>query len=190
MNAARKRLLTTRELTILALIAALLVGTKMTLNLPLRIPGHSGIFWMAYLVIGRGIVRKRGAGALLGLVSGLLAVIVVGGREGLLVWVKYFAPGVVMDLGALLSRERLDSAVMGVLVGATANAAKLTSSLIVSLLLGIPVGYLAVGLGLAAVTHVVFGAIGGWLGALVLRSIQRLRLPGMHDRNAREGSAG
>jgi len=172
-----RRWLTTRELVVLALIAALLVGTKIVLNLPLRVPGHSGIFWMAYLVIGRGLVRKRGAGAMLGFVSGLLAVLIVGGREGLLVWVKYFAPGVVMDLGAAMSHEHLESPLIGLLIGATANVAKLTSSLIVSLLLGIPAGYLAIGLGLAATTHVVFGAVGGWLGALVLRSLRRLRVP-------------
>jgi hypothetical protein len=174
---------------VLALLAALLVGTKLVLNLPLHIPGHSGFFWMAYLVIGRGLVRKKGAGALLGLVSGLLAVLIVGGREGLLVWVKYFAPGVVMDVGAFMSGERLDSALMGALVGATANAAKLTASLIVSLLLGIPAGYLAVGLGLAAVTHVVFGAIGGWLGALVLRSFHRLRVPAIESLASDNGGA-
>ena len=169
---------------VLALIAALLVGTKIVLNLPLRLPGHSGIFWMAYLVVGRGLVRRRGAGTMLGLVSGLLAVLIVGGREGLLVWVKYFAPGVVMDLGAAISRERLDSAVLATLVGAVANAAKLTASLVVSLILGIPAGYLAVGLGLAAVSHVVFGAIGGWLGALVLRTLRRLRVPAIESLGA------
>lgn len=182
-----RRWLTTRELTVLALLAALLVGTKIVLNLPLRVPGHSGIFWMAYLVIGRGLVRKRGAGTLLGLVSGLLAVLIVGGREGLLVWVKYFAPGVVMDIGAIMSRDRLDSALWGTLIGATANAAKLTASLIVSLLLGIPAGYLAIGLGLAAVSHVAFGAIGGWLGALVLRSLRRLRVPAIEALSAPSG---
>jgi len=186
---APRRWLTTRELVVLALIAALLVGTKIVLNLPLRVPGHSGIFWMAYLIVGRGLVRKRGAGALLGLVSGLLAVLIVGGREGLLVWVKYFAPGVVMDMGATMSRERLDSPLMGALVGATANAAKLTSSLIVSLLLGIPAGYLAIGLGLAAVSHVGFGALGGWLGALILRSLRRLRVPSIEALSPSEATA-
>lgn len=169
--------LTTREIAALALIAALLVGAKVTLNLPLRIPGHSGIFWMAFLVIGRGLVRKRGAGTLLGLVSGLLAMAILGGREGLLVWVKYLAPGMIMDLGAALSGERLDSGIIGLLVGALGNVAKLTTSLIVSLLLGIPAGYLAVGLGISAITHVVFGAIGGWLGSFVVRSLSRLRVP-------------
>lgn len=186
---ARRRWLTTHELTALALIAALLVGTKIVLNLPLRVPGHSGIFWMAYLVIGRGIVRKPGAGMLLGLVSGLLAVLMVGGREGLLLWVKYFAPGAMMDVGAAISGERLDRPVIGLLVGGIGNIAKLSASLIVSLLLGIPAGYLAVGLGLSAITHLVFGAIGGWLGSIVLRLLRRLRVPSIEALRGENGGA-
>lgn len=184
---APRRWFTNRQLVVLGLLAALLVGTKIVLNLPLRLPGHSGIFWMAYLVVGRGLVRRRGAGTILGLVSGLLAVVMVGGREGLLVWVKYLAPGMVMDLGAALSHERLDDPVIGTLVGAAANAAKLSASFLVSLMLGIPASYLAIGLGLAATTHVVFGAIGGWLGALILRLLRRLRVPAIESLNADNG---
>jgi hypothetical protein len=132
---------------------------------------------MAFLVVGRGLVRRRGAGALLGLVSGLLAVVMVGGREGLLVWVKYLAPGVIMDLGAFISGEKLESPLFALLIGGLGNMAKLTSSFLISLLLGIPAGYLAVGLGLSAISHAIFGALGGWLGALVLRTLARLKVP-------------
>jgi hypothetical protein len=106
---------------------------------------------------------------------------IVGGREGLLLWVKYLAPGMVMDLGAFLSGERLHHPAVALLVGAAANAAKLASSLIVSLMLGIPAGYIALGLGVSATTHIVFGAIGGWLGALVVRVIRRLKIPSIES---------
>lgn len=173
----RQPLFTTRELAILGLLAALVALSKALLRMPLHVPGHSGLTWMAILLVSRALVRRPGAGTLVGLVSGLLAVMIVGGREGLLVWVKYLAPGMIMDLGALLSGERLHHPLVGIIVGAAANVAKLTASLIISLLLGIPAGYIALGLGLAATTHLVFGAIGGWLGALVVRSLWRLHLP-------------
>ena len=54
-------------------------------------------------------------------------------------------------------------------------------------MLGIPASYLAIGLGLAATTHVVFGAIGGWLGALILRLLRRLRVPAIESLNADNG---
>jgi hypothetical protein len=51
---------------------------------------------------------------------------------------------------------------------------------VVGLLLGLPATVMAVGLGLAATTHAVFGAVGGLLGALVLRELRRV--PGLMDR--------
>ncbi|MDY0340048.1 MAG: cobalt ABC transporter permease [Coriobacteriia bacterium] len=183
-RARSRQLFTTQDLVILALFAALIALSKAVFRIPIHVPGHSGIMWMAILLVGRGVVRKPWAGTMLGLVSGILAVAVVGGREGLLLWMKYLAPGAIMDLAALLSGERLSHPIVGILSGAVANAAKLVTSLIVSLALGIPTGYLALGLGLSATTHIVFGALGGWLGTLVLEALRRARapLPGTYAR--------
>jgi hypothetical protein len=76
-----------------------------------------------------------------------------------------------------MSREHLGHPFVGAVAGAIANAAKLVTSLLVSLALGVPTGYLALGLGLSATTHVVFGALGGWLGTLVLRLLRRVDVP-------------
>lgn len=171
------RMFSTRELVLLALFAGLVALSKIVLRIPIHLPGHSGMTWMAILLVGRIVVRKPWAGTLMGLVSGIIAVAVVGGREGLLLWMKYLAPGMVMDLGALLSGERLDRPAVAIITAAAANTAKLITSLIVSLALGIPAGYLALGLGLAATTHIVFGGLGGWLGALTVRALQRAGLP-------------
>jgi hypothetical protein len=65
------------------------------------------------------------------------------------------------------------------LVGAAAHLAKLVTMTVVGLLLGLPVTVMAVGLGLTATTHVVFGVVGGLLGALVLRELRRV--PGLMD---------
>jgi LytS/YehU family sensor histidine kinase len=182
MPASRDRfrqLFTTQDLVVLALFAAMIALSKAIFRMPIHVPGHSGITWMAILIVGRGLVRRPWAGTVLGLVSGILAVAVVGGREGLLLWVKYLAPGMAMDLAGLLSREHLHHPFVGIVSGAVANVAKLTSSLIISLALGIPTGYLALGLGLSATTHVAFGALGGWLGTLVLRALTRAEVPAL-----------
>ena len=176
-RSGKRRLFTTQDLVVLALFAALVALSKVVLRMPIHVPGHSGITWMAILLVGRGLVRRPWAGTVLGFVSGIIAVAVVGGREGLLLWLKYLAPGAMMDLAALLSREHLGNPFVGAVAGAAANTAKLVTSLLVSLALGIPTGYLALGLGLSATTHVVFGALGGWLGTLVLRLLRRVDVP-------------
>ena len=176
-RSGKRRLFTTQDLVVLALFAALVALSKVVLRMPIHVPGHSGITWMAILLVGRGLVRRPWAGTVLGFVSGIIAVAVVGGREGLLLWLKYLAPGAMMDLTALLSREHLGNPFVGAVAGAAANTAKLVTSLLVSLALGVPTGYLALGLGLSATTHVVFGALGGWLGTLVLRLLRRVDVP-------------
>ena len=65
--------LTLRDLLLIALVAALCMLAKQLLRLPVNVPGHSGVLWVALFVICRGLVDKRGTGVLLGLVAGLLA---------------------------------------------------------------------------------------------------------------------
>ena len=162
----------TRALIICALVAALIVLAKQFFHFPLRIPGHSGIFWMALLVIGRGAAGHRYAGTLIGIVSGILAIALVPNSLGLLTWVKYLAPGMTVDILGLFTATRFDDPLVGALVGTIANLAKLAAGTILALLLGLPAGFLVVGIGVATVTHVLFGALGGFLGALVLRRLR------------------
>ncbi len=169
--------LTTRELTALALISSLIVLGKSLFRLPIHVPGHSGIFWMALLVVGRGVVRRPTAGTLMGFVSGVLALALAPGREGALVAVKYLAAGAAVDAYLALIGGRLTSVVAAVVVGAVSNTAKLVTSLLLGFALGVPGGYIAVGLGLATITHIAFGGLGGLLGSLVLDRLAKTGLP-------------
>lgn len=42
-------------------------------RLPLQLSGHSGVFWMAIIIVAAGVVPKRGAASLVGLTSGIMA---------------------------------------------------------------------------------------------------------------------
>jgi len=166
-----------RDQIIIALVSALIVAAKFYLNLPIRVPGHSGIFWMALIVIGVGLVRRPGAGTLIGLVSGILATLFVPGRQGIFVGIKYLSAGLTVDVLAQIFGGRLDRYLVAIVVAAAGNVAKLASAYLVGVLAGVPGGFLALGLGLAASTHLVFGALGGWIGAVVLRRLQRAGIP-------------
>lgn len=173
MVAEPRRWFSTREAVLVALVSALVIMSKVAFKTPVHVPGHSGVIWMGLYVIGRGLIRKPGAGLMIGLVSGILATVLNPGSMGLLVGVKYLAPGIVLDVVAILSGERLGVSFVGLIAGVLGNLAKLSAGVIVSLLLGLPAGFIVVGLGYSAVTHVVFGAIGGWLGSLVLGRLER-----------------
>ncbi len=165
--------LSLRARVIIALVSALIIGAKFYLRMPLHIPGHSGLFWMALMVVGVGLVRRPGAGTLIGLLTALLATALLPGRQGLLTGVKYFIPGLLFDILVPLLGGRLDRTTVAVVIAAAANVAKLATAYVIGLVAGIPSGFLALGLGFASTTHLVFGALGGLLGSLVLRRLLR-----------------
>jgi len=164
-----------RELVLLALVAGLLVLSKGLFRISIHVPGHTGIFWMALLVIAKGIVRRNGAGTLVGLVSGMLAVMLVPGQEGIFTWVKYVAPGVALDVLGVLLPGGFSRPVQAAVLGALGNLAKLAAGYLLAVALGLPSGFIALGLGIAAVSHAAFGAAGGALGALMLQRLYRAR---------------
>ena len=165
-----------RARVVISLVSALIVAGKLFLNLPLHIPGHSGFFWMALLAIGVGATGRLGAGTLIGLLTAILATVLLPGRQGPLTGVKYFVPGLVFDVLTPLLGGRLDRPVVGAIIAAAANLSKLLTAYVLGLIAGIPGGFLAMGLGFAATTHVVFGALGGWIGAFVLGKLEKAGL--------------
>lgn len=167
--------LTLRDLILLALIAALCMLAKQVLRIPIHIPGHSGVLWVALFVVARGLVDKRGAGLLLGIVTGLLAMFMgFGANQGPFEWTKWVAAGATLDVMAAVLPGELRSPLKAALVGAAVHLAKLTAMVLVSLMLRLPLAIIALGLGWSATTHVVFGVVGGLLGALALRELRKV----------------
>jgi hypothetical protein len=165
------------EITIMALVAVLIVVGKSLLRMPIGISGHAGVLWIGALVVGRALVRRPGAATMMGFVGGVLVVLVQPSDAGLLLGVaKYALPGLVLDpLFPLLGRfDRLQPAIVA---GATAHATKFAVDLVQGLVAGVPAGVLLAGSTLDLVAHVAFGALGGLLGALVLRGLAKANLP-------------
>ncbi len=169
----RKRYFTTFELILLALFSALVVVDKIVLHLPLDIPGHSGLTWMAILVVARGLVPKTGALSLLGLTSGLLAAFLGLGDLGAIYTVfSYLASGVGVDLIGLFLGG-VENIVAAGLAGIVGNVAKMLTKTAMAVLLQIPAGFVALGLLYSFFTNLVAGLLGGLLGWLVLRALRR-----------------
>jgi len=165
--------LSTFQLILLALFSALVVVAKIALRLPLKLSGHSGIFWMAIVVVAAGVVPKRGASSLVGLTSGILAAFLGMGDFGALnTFLSYTAVGVGLDLALWLlgSPENL---VVAALAAALGHTCKFLVKWALGVITGAPVGIVALGLVRTAVGYVVFGALGGLLGALTLRALRK-----------------
>jgi ABC-type thiamin/hydroxymethylpyrimidine transport system permease subunit len=175
MSLLRRRIFsfTTFELILLALFASLVVVSKIVLRLPVQIPGHSGVFWMALIVVARGIVPKPGALTLVGLTSAILATFLGLGDQGPIdSFFSYLALGVAADVTATFLRT-VEHPITATLVGLAGNVAKMLTKIVLDVALGIPAGFVAFGLLYSFATNAIAGAIGGLLGWLVLVALRR-----------------
>jgi ABC-type thiamin/hydroxymethylpyrimidine transport system permease subunit len=169
------------EVALLSLCGALIFVLKTALKIPLHMPGHSGIFWVIPLIIGTAIVRKPGAGTYIGMVSGLLASFFGLGALHVFDLVKYLAMGITVDIVALFFGYRLDNPGVGFIAGAAGNMVKMGANYSVHLLLGVPATFIVIGIGLSAVSHLVFGGLGGVIAALVNQRLLRAGVVGGDD---------
>jgi hypothetical protein len=176
--------LTLRDLLLIALVAALCMLAKQLLRVPVNIPGHSGVLWVALFVICRGLVDKRGTGVLLGLIAGLLAQFAGFGHQGPFEWTKWLAAGIVLEVLTLALPGDLRSPGKAAVVGAALHLGKLAALTLAGLILRVPVALLLLGFGWSATSHVLFGALGGVLGALALRELRKVPFL---DAQARDG---
>lgn len=141
-------------------------------RLPIHMPAHTSIWWMGLLVVGRGLIPKKGAGIIMGIVSGVLAVFLGLGKEGVFVFFKYFMPGLVLDIIAPVFSNKLESPIIGTICGAVASVTKMTVALALGLAMNLPMVFLTLGLGFSAISHVIFGAIGGVLATLLIKRLK------------------
>ena len=148
---------------------------KQLLRVPVNVPGHSGVLWVALFVICRGLVDKRGTGVLLGLVAGLLAQFAGFGHQGPFEWTKWLAAGAVLELLTLVlpgdlrelrqggrRRRRPAPRQAGGADACRPHPAECRSRCCSS------------ASGWSATTHVLFGVLGGLLGALALRQLRKV----------------
>jgi hypothetical protein len=169
----KERYFSTFQLILLALFAALIVVAKIALRMPVQLPGHSGLFWMAIVIVAAKVVPKAGATSLVGLTSGIIAAFLGMGDFGALnTLLSYTMVGVGTDL-ALLLLGNPENLIVAALAGTFGHLGKFLVKWALASLTGAPVGLVALGLVRAIVGYVVFGALGGLLGGLTLAALRR-----------------
>lgn len=163
----------TFQLILLALFSALIVVAKIVLRTPLQLPGHTGLFWMAIMIVATRVVPRRGAASVVGVTSGILAAFLGAGDFGALnTFLSYTAVGVGVDLALLLLPD-VEKLPQAALVGALGHTGKFLVKWVIGVVSEAPVGFLALGLARSIAGYIVFGALGGLLGALTLLALRR-----------------
>jgi hypothetical protein len=176
-------------MTVIGLVGVMILLGKTLLRMPISVSGHAGVLWIAALMIGRGVVRRPWSATLMALIGGLLVAMIQPSDSGMLFTVaKYVIPGIILDIVAVLVNSRLDLLLPAVAAGALAHSGKVVVDLVQGVIAGVPASILAVGLTASTALHIAFGALGGLLGALVLRAMIKARVPQL-DEFADQGGA-
>lgn len=170
----KKTYFSTFQLILLALFSALVVVAKIALRTPIQLSGHSGIFWMAIVIVGMRVVPKPGAGSVIGITSGIIAGFLGLGDFGVLdTFISYALLGIVTDLVLWFLGGNAENVVVAILAATLGHMAKFVVKWIFGIITGAPIGFIALGLLKAIIGYIVFGAIGGFLGWLTLKSLRK-----------------
>jgi hypothetical protein len=170
----KQRYFSTFQLILLALFSALVIVAKIALRTPLQLPGHSGIFWMAIIIVGSKVVPKAGAASIIGITSGLLASFLGLGDFGALnTFLSYAMVGVVSDGILLFLGGDSGNLVVAIIVGTFGHLGKFLTKWLFGIVSGAPVGFVALGLLRAILGYIIFGAVGGVLGWVTLKALKR-----------------
>ncbi len=119
------------QLVIIAMMAGLGVATKPLIvplahiiTGPLYIPGGviAGGFYMMWMVMGAGLVSRRGTATLIASVQAIMMVSLgIFGTHGLVSFMTYIIPGIAIDLILLLCRKPAYTLISCFLAGIAAN---------------------------------------------------------------------
>jgi hypothetical protein len=144
------------------------------LRMPLHIPGHSALYVIPLMLLGRTASKNRLGGTGIGGLSGLMMATFGLGGGFFLGIPRYLFMGAVIDV--LLWKGFAERGVIHmVAAGALANFAKLFVGLIVATLVGIPAFFIQLGMTYSVVTHLTFGAMGGLLAFGAIKAFRRMQ---------------
>lgn len=168
------------DLVIIAMMAALGVAVKpVVVSLvhivtgPLFIPGGSlaGGFYMMWIVLGTGLVKKNGTGTMIGLVQAII-VIAVGayGSHGIISLLTYTLPGVTVDILLWFTGLKAENKIAMFVGGIGANLCGVILSNLVFFRLPLIPLLFAVSAGTLS------GALGGLLAWMLLQRLNKLNI--------------
>lgn len=171
------------DLIIIALIAALGIATKPVIvplvhmiTGPLFIPGGAvaGGFYMMWIVVGAGIIGKRGAATLIALVQAIMVIAIgVFGTHGIMSLISYLIPGLAIDLFLIISRQNCRNIASCFFAGMIANiAGTMMTNLIFFKLPWIP-------LLLTIAAGALSGCLGGLLAHNLIKGFKKINISGL-----------
>jgi hypothetical protein len=157
------RVRTVAQILFLVGMGAVAVLMK-NITFPLGIPGHSGVLWLGTLVAGRALVRRDGAGLLMGASMALWAIPIGSNKAFAYNLGLYAATGLTLDMVAKLPRISIRHPLGAIFCGMMAHTVKFGFVAVPALVGGVTKKFMLVGPVESGLLHLAFGAAAGLLG--------------------------
>jgi hypothetical protein len=166
-------------ITLLQILFLIGVGTLAAFaknaSLSLGIPGSSAPLWLAPLVMGRAIVRRDGAGALMGISVAVMGIPIGLNNPFMHNLCLYGLAGVALDIGARLPKLVITTWYGAVICGVLAHMVKFGYIFGASFFSLTFKHFLLFGFLQSLALHIVFGAAAGMAGWAVYRGYKYAR---------------
>jgi len=153
------------EMFLVVMGGALATYLHFKLRIPLNIPGHHGLEFMAIIALIRMSSGIRYAGLLAMLGTGIMLLIPGIGQGTLLHGFSYLIPGLILDLFYLAGKDRIRILLVISLASGLAYMCIPLSRLIVNLAFGHPyMAFVKYGVAYTTLSFFFYGMLGGILG--------------------------
>jgi hypothetical protein len=154
-------------------LGLLAVTLRASVNLPLKLPGHHGLEWMAILMFARVMSdAPRAATVVAGSAAALSWLPVWGFHAGGMEW-GFLLSGLVVDGGWRVLRTQATVALA--LLAAAAHGIKPLFKYAVVLATGAQFGSLEAGFAYPLVCHLLYGVVGGAVGVVAGKALREAR---------------
>ncbi|MBF0429873.1 MAG: ECF transporter S component [Fibrobacteria bacterium] len=163
------------DYTIMAMVGALCAVLKIALKMPIKMPGHNGVFVAAVILVGALIIRKKGSALITGAFGAAIIAFTSSGKDGPIVaFVAYIALALGMEAGLLLFRAYKHPNIMLAFITAALFGAwsKLLVKASFDIIVGLPLAVVLTKSGYAFFTYSLFGFLGGTLGYFIVQALE------------------
>jgi hypothetical protein len=165
--------LSLKDALFLGFCAVLIIAARAALRLHLKIPGHSMLFTLFFILLARGCVRNNLAASFTALLAGIMALVLGMGKGGPLILAKFLLPALIVDVMALILADGLFRSMgLCVLTAALAASTRFISDAAMDLLAGMDFAIVVRHAGLQTASNMVFGSIGALGVPSVLRKLR------------------
>ncbi len=166
--------LTRQEALLLLGLGAVIVAMVKVFDFSLGLPGHTGVQWLALLLIGRTTSNYRWAASVSGVGSAVVSLLPFWGFGDPLKWLSFLLVAVALDVMFNLFTRWQHAVLFLTIIGGLAHAVKPLSRALISSVTGLQYTSLLTGVLYPTAAHLLFGFIGAFIGAGMVWGYRRV----------------